>query len=152
MRTRVAMNGFGRIGRQVVRSVHERYWDVLEIAVIGITDPHITEQRALLLKYDSVYGRFDTEVDAVVEGRTNAIKVDDRLIDMVGRNPYGPVPEWRSEAIVSAVDRQADLLFVSSPVAPGGETPDSGATALFLFGVAGLGVAGSRRSRGCLSD
>ena len=64
----------------------------------------------------------------------------------------GPVPEWRSEAIVSAVDRQADLLFVSSPVAPGGETPDSGATALFLFGVAGLGVAGSRRSRGCLSD
>jgi glyceraldehyde 3-phosphate dehydrogenase len=30
----------------------------------------------------------------VVEGRTNAIRVDDRLIDVVGRNPYGPVPLW----------------------------------------------------------
>lgn len=95
MATRVAINGFGRIGRQVVKAVRERYWDDLEIVVIGITDPHITKQRALLLKHDSVYGRFEAEVEAIVRGRTNAIRVDDRMIDMVGRNPYGPVPEWR---------------------------------------------------------
>ena len=95
MTTRVAINGFGRIGRQVVKAVHERYWDALEIVVVGITDPFITENRALLLKHDSLQGTFDADVKAVVEGRTNAISVDGRLIEIVGRNPYGPVPEWR---------------------------------------------------------
>ena len=95
MTTRIAINGFGRIGRQVVKALYQRYWDDIEIVVIGITDPHITRQRALLLKHDSVYGAFEAEVEAVVKGRTNAIQVDDRLIDLVGRNPYGPVPEWR---------------------------------------------------------
>jgi glyceraldehyde 3-phosphate dehydrogenase len=92
---RVAINGFGRIGRQLVKAIHQRYWDRLEIVAIGITDSHITENRALLLKHDSVHGTFDAEVEAVVEGRTNAIRVDDRLIDVVGRNLYGPVPVWR---------------------------------------------------------
>ncbi|MFN2116028.1 MAG: type I glyceraldehyde-3-phosphate dehydrogenase [Anaerolineae bacterium] len=95
MPTRVAINGFGRIGRQVVKAVHERYWDDLDIVAVGITDPHITETRALLLKHDSVYGAFEADVEAIVKGRTNAIRVDDKQIDVVGRNPYGPVPEWR---------------------------------------------------------
>jgi glyceraldehyde 3-phosphate dehydrogenase len=95
MRTRVAINGLGRIGRQVIRAAHARYWDALDFAVIGVTDPYITEHRALLLKRDSVYGPFDAAVEAVVKGRTNAIRVDDQRIDIVGRNPYGPVPEWR---------------------------------------------------------
>lgn len=95
MRTRVAINGFGRIGRQVIKAVHHRYWDVLEFVALGVTDAFITEHRALLLKHDSVYGLFDAEIEAVVQGRTNAIRVDDRSIDIVGRNRYGPVPEWR---------------------------------------------------------
>ncbi len=95
MRVRVGINGFGRIGRQVVKAIHERYWDVLEVKVVGVTDPFITENRAMLLKHDSVQGAFDANIEAVVEGRTNAIRVDDRLIDVVGRNPYGPVPLWR---------------------------------------------------------
>lgn len=94
MRARVAINGFGRIGRQVIKAVHERYWDSLEIVAIGVTDPHITETRALLLKHDSVHGRFDADVEAIVRGRTNAIRVDDQVIDVVGRNLYGPVPTW----------------------------------------------------------
>jgi glyceraldehyde 3-phosphate dehydrogenase len=104
MITRVAINGFGRIGRQLVKAVHERYWDALEIVAIGITDPHITEHRALLLKHDSVYGTFEAQVEAVVSGRTNAIRVDDRLIDIVGRNPYGPVPLWRHWGIDIVVE------------------------------------------------
>lgn len=95
MSARVAINGFGRIGRLVVKAIHERYWDELEVVAIGVTDPFITESRAVLLKHDSVQGVFDGEVEAVVKGRTNGIKVDDRLIDLVGRNPYGPVPVWR---------------------------------------------------------
>jgi glyceraldehyde 3-phosphate dehydrogenase len=95
MTTRIAFNGFGRIGRQLVKAIHERYWDALEIVAVGITDPHITEQRATLLKYDSLYGKFDVPIEAEVHGRTNAIRVDGRRIDVIGRNPYGPVPEWR---------------------------------------------------------
>jgi glyceraldehyde 3-phosphate dehydrogenase len=95
MVTRVAINGFGRIGRQVVKAVYRRYWEDIEIVVVGITDPHITANRALLLKHDSVYGEFEADVETIVQGRTNAIRVDDRFIDVVGRNPYGPVPEWR---------------------------------------------------------
>lgn len=99
MTVRVAINGFGRIGRQVVRVIHGRYWDALEIATIGVTDPFITENRATLLKHDSVQGTFEADVAAVVEGRTNAIRVDGRQIDVIGRNPYGPVPEWRRWAV-----------------------------------------------------
>jgi glyceraldehyde 3-phosphate dehydrogenase len=93
--TRVAINGFGRIGRQVIKAIHERYWDSLEVVAVGVTDPFITEHRALLLQHDSVYGRFAGDVRAVIEGRTNGISVDGRLIEIVGRNPYGPVPEWK---------------------------------------------------------
>jgi glyceraldehyde 3-phosphate dehydrogenase len=93
--TRVAINGFGRIGRQVIKAVHERYWDALEIVAVGVTDPFITEHRALLLKHDSVHGTFGAEVEPVIEGRTNGVRIDGRLIEIVGRNPYGPVAEWK---------------------------------------------------------
>ncbi len=57
--TRLGLMGFGRIGRNVFRLLHER--DDLEI--VGISD--IAEPSALtyLLKYDSLYGRFPTDVD-----------------------------------------------------------------------------------------
>ena len=95
MTTRVAINGFGRIGRQLVKAIHERYWDELELVAVSVTNSHITDVRALLLERDSIYGHFDAQIDTVIEGPTNAIRVDGRRIDVVGRNPYGPVPEWR---------------------------------------------------------
>lgn len=57
--TRLGLMGFGRIGRNVFRLLHDR--DDLEI--VGISD--IAEPNALtyLLKYDSLYGRFPVEVD-----------------------------------------------------------------------------------------
>lgn len=115
MTARIAINGFGRIGRQLVKAVYERYWDTIEIAAIGITDSHLTENRALLLKHDSVYGTFDADVEAVVKGRTNAIRVADRQIDIVGRNPYGPVPEWRRWGIDLVVE--ATGYFKDGPAA-----------------------------------
>ncbi len=103
MGVRIAINGFGRIGRLLVKAIYQRYWDELEIVTIGVTDPFITDNRATLLKHDSTQGQFDAEVEAVLEGRTNGIRVDDRLIEVVGRNPYGPVPIWR--------DRDVELVL-----------------------------------------
>src|SRR3954471_11431022 len=59
MPTRVAINGFGRIGRSFVRSAYERGADLEIVAVNDIADPATL---AHLLTYDSVYGRFGPEV------------------------------------------------------------------------------------------
>jgi glyceraldehyde 3-phosphate dehydrogenase len=59
MAIRVGINGFGRIGRQVVRAAKERKADINFIAVNDLTD---TKTLAHLFKYDSVHGRFDGSV------------------------------------------------------------------------------------------
>ena len=72
MTTRIGINGFGRIGRQVTRSILERHSDELEIvAVNDLTD---TETNAHLFKYDTNYGRYPGTVEAsdghvVVDGK-----------------------------------------------------------------------------------
>ncbi|KPL18832.1 MAG: hypothetical protein AMJ93_13470, partial [Anaerolineae bacterium SM23_84] len=94
MAVRVAINGFGRIGRQVFKIIHNRFRDQLQVVCFGVTNPHNTDVRALLLKYDSNYGVFDAEVTSNMEGGHNDLVVDGQAIRILGRNPYGPVPEW----------------------------------------------------------
>jgi glyceraldehyde 3-phosphate dehydrogenase len=85
MAVRVAINGFGRIGRNVVRAALRMQQTDLEfVAVNDITD---TRTLAHLLKYDSVHGRFPGTVEAtsdalVVNGRTlkvSAVKEPEKL-------------------------------------------------------------------------
>src|SRR5262249_20065621 len=72
MAARVGINGFGRIGRLVFRSMAQRPNDFDVIAVNDLTDP---KHLATLLKYDSVHGRFEDTVEAgegklIVNGKT----------------------------------------------------------------------------------
>src|SRR6478752_10250003 len=60
MAVRVAINGFGRIGRNVLRSIAEAGRN--DIEVVGINDLGPVETNAHLLKYDSVHGRFPGEI------------------------------------------------------------------------------------------
>src|SRR5258708_40308450 len=60
MAIRVAINGFGRIGRLVMRAALEHAEKELE--VVGINDLGPVETNAHLLRYDSVHGRFAGEV------------------------------------------------------------------------------------------
>jgi glyceraldehyde 3-phosphate dehydrogenase len=60
MRRRIAINGFGRIGRLTFRSILERHPD--EIEVVAINDPAGEHTDSLLLEYDSNYGRFKGEI------------------------------------------------------------------------------------------
>src|SRR5690242_17132659 len=60
MAVRVAINGFGRIGRLVLRAAYEHKHS--EIEVVGINDLGSVETNAHLLRYDSVHGRFGGEV------------------------------------------------------------------------------------------
>ena len=63
MTKRIAINGFGRIGRAAFRIIHERRKAGLtDIEVVAINDLTDNETLAHLLKYDSVHRRFDAEV------------------------------------------------------------------------------------------
>ena len=73
MTVRVAINGFGRIGRNVLRAIYES--GRTDVEVVGINDLGSVEANAHLLRYDSVHGRFPGEI--IVSGDT---------IDM-GRGP-----------------------------------------------------------------
>jgi len=61
MTTRIAINGFGRIGRQTLRAVRERHPDELE--VVAVNDLAPTATNAHLFRYDSTYGRYPGTVE-----------------------------------------------------------------------------------------
>jgi glyceraldehyde 3-phosphate dehydrogenase len=65
MSIRVAINGFGRTGRAAFRAAHESGAEIEWVAINDVADPAML---AHLLKYDTVYGRFDGTVDAVEGG------------------------------------------------------------------------------------
>ena len=67
MGVRVGINGFGRIGRNVLRAARERSPDLDIVAVNDITTP---EMLAHLLKYDSVFGRYPGTVAAGADSIT----------------------------------------------------------------------------------
>jgi glyceraldehyde 3-phosphate dehydrogenase len=62
MKTRIVINGFGRIGRTILRQILTSYTD---IEVAGINDIASIESCAYLFRYDSVYGPFQSSVDTV---------------------------------------------------------------------------------------
>jgi len=68
MTTKIGINGFGRIGRQVLKAIDDFYPDDLE--VVGVNDIGDIETMAHLLRYDSNYGRFDGTVE-VTDGGMN---------------------------------------------------------------------------------
>ena len=80
MTIRVAINGFGRIGRMVVRAANKNP----NVDIVAINDLVPPDNLAYLLKYDSTHGKFDGDVQA--EG--NGIMVDDNKITCTSeRNP-----------------------------------------------------------------
>ena len=66
MTTRVGINGFGRIGRQVLRATLERHPDELEI--VAVNDLADSKSNAHLFKYDTNFGRYPGSVSATDSG------------------------------------------------------------------------------------
>jgi len=60
---KIAINGFGRIGRQVFKNIEESHPDLEVVAINDLTD---AKTLAHLLKYDSIYGIFETEIKCAV--------------------------------------------------------------------------------------
>ena len=83
MTLRVAINGFGRIGRQVFKAIEENYDGVIE--VVAVNDLVPTETNAHLLKYDSNYGRYDADIQVDDEG--HLIVNGEKILVFAERNP-----------------------------------------------------------------
>ncbi|GAB4466598.1 MAG: type I glyceraldehyde-3-phosphate dehydrogenase [Anaerolineales bacterium] len=66
MAVKVGINGFGRIGRQVLKAIRDKYPSELE--VVAFNDIGDMKTMAHLLKYDSNYGRFNGAVEVVDDG------------------------------------------------------------------------------------
>ncbi|MBA3468273.1 MAG: type I glyceraldehyde-3-phosphate dehydrogenase [Herpetosiphonaceae bacterium] len=77
---RVAINGFGRIGRQSFKMIMEKYRDELEI--VAINDLTDNETLAHLLKYDSTYGPFEGDITATENTLTVTFDDDERTIEV----------------------------------------------------------------------
>ena len=95
---RVAINGFGRIGRNFLRCWLGRKDSQLEL--VGINDISDTKTNAHLLKYDSILGKLDADVHV----HENSIIVDKKTIKCVSeRNPLNlPWTEWRVDLIIES--------------------------------------------------
>ncbi len=80
---RIAINGFGRIGRNVLRALYERNLQD-ELEIVAINDLGSSSINAHLLKYDTVHGTFGFDVEA----GDNSISVDGHEIKILAeRNP-----------------------------------------------------------------
>ena len=88
MAVKVGINGFGRIGRQVLKAIRDRYPNTLE--VVAINDIGDLKTMAHLLKYDSNYGRFNGTVE-VGEG---TLTIDGKPIKMLKETELDKLP-WK---------------------------------------------------------
>ncbi len=86
MVTRIGINGFGRIGRQSMKALMERY--PREIEVVAVNDLTDTKTNAHLLKYDSTYGRFPGEVEATAD----ALIVNGHTVKVLSQRDPAQIP------------------------------------------------------------
>ena len=97
MTVRVAINGFGRIGRNILRAIAES--DRKDIEVVAVNDLGPVETNAHLLRYDSVHGRFPREV--TVKGDT--ISIGNGTIKVTAERDPSKLP-WKDLGVDIAME------------------------------------------------
>jgi glyceraldehyde 3-phosphate dehydrogenase len=103
MAKRIAINGFGRIGRVAFRIIHERIQKGADIEVVAINDLTDAASLAHLLKYDSVHRRFGQDVKV----EKDAIVVNGKSVKITAEKDPTKLP-WK--------DLNIDVVFESSGV------------------------------------
>src|ERR1700677_808112 len=123
MTVRVAINGFGRIGRNVFRAAYESGADIEWLAANDLVDPKTT---AHLLKYDSTLGPFPGEVEATESG----IVIDGKELRILSERDPANLPwgELGAEVVIEStglftdresatkhLDAGAEKVVISAP-------------------------------------
>jgi len=94
--TKVAINGFGRIGRVYLRAVLERHPDLEIVAVNDLADP---QMNAHLFKHDTNYGNFKGQVSATADSLT----IDGRRIKVLQEKDPANLP-WKALGVDIAIE------------------------------------------------
>ena len=136
MTIRVAINGFGRIGRLALRGIYES--GRTDIDVVGINDLGDVEMNAYLLKRDSVHGPFPFDVK--VDG-SNIIIGEDKIAVSAQRNPADlPWGELDVDVVYECTGFFADKDKASAHLEAGAKkvlvsAPASGVNKTIVYGV-----------------
>ncbi len=97
MAVKVGINGFGRIGRLVFKTIKQYHADELE--VVAVNDLTDTRTNAHLFKWDSSYGRYQGEVDST----DDAFRVDGREVKVFAERDPANIP-WRSVGVQIVIE------------------------------------------------
>ncbi len=97
MATRIGINGFGRIGRQVTRAIIELYPRKLEVAAVN--DLADAKTNAHLFKYDTNYGTYP----GTVEARDSSLFIDGKEIRVFSQRDPGKIP-WAELGVELVVE------------------------------------------------
>ena len=95
MTIKVGINGFGRIGRNVFRVIAEREG----VGVVAINDLADARTLSMLLKYDSVHGRFDGDIEA----KEDAIVVKGKEVKLTKEKDPARLP-WKELGVDIAIE------------------------------------------------
>ncbi|MEX2008030.1 MAG: type I glyceraldehyde-3-phosphate dehydrogenase [Candidatus Spechtbacterales bacterium] len=104
MALRIAINGFGRIGRTAFKQALERSEDIEVVAINDLAQP---ENLAYLLRYDSVYGPYGKNVSVRGEAGSARLVVDGKEFPLFSQKDPAQLP-WR--------DLQVDVVIESTGV------------------------------------
>jgi len=136
MTTRIGINGFGRIGRQVFKIIHQNYSGRLEVAAIN--SRRDTSFLANILKYDSIHGRYNGSVESSVD----SVIVDGKSISILAGSEPNQIP-WSDhgvELVIEATGRFKDTRGTSGHLERGAKkviltAPSRSADITIAFGV-----------------
>ena len=115
MITRIGINGFGRIGRQVLRATIERHPQ--NLAVVAINDLTDANTSAHLFKYDSTYGRYP----GTVEVSNDALLVDNMRIAVLAERDPAKIP-WGNmgvDIVLESTGRFTDAALAADHLKSG---------------------------------
>jgi glyceraldehyde 3-phosphate dehydrogenase len=115
MTVKVGINGFGRIGRQVLKAIRDYYPNELE--VVAFNDIGDLKTMAHLLKYDSNYGRFNGTVDVADDG----FVIDGKKVKAFKETDPANIP-WSSLGVDIVVESTGIFTIKSDGVNKKGKT------------------------------
>lgn len=135
-KVKVGINGFGRIGRLLLRASIKNNTN---IEIVGVNDPFLTpEYAAYMVKYDSIHGHFD----GTVEATSDAIIVNGKKIMFYSEREPELIP-WKAcgaEYVAEATGKFTDLEGASKHLVAGAKkvvitAPGKNGVPVFVMGV-----------------
>jgi len=160
-KTRVAINGFGRIGRAFVKVARER----TELEIVAVNDLGNIQNFAYLMKYDTAYGV--SPFNVAVNEKNNSLVIDGHEVKFISEKDPTKLP-WKdlnidvvvestglftsSEKAQAHITAGAKRVVVSAPIKDENDSPVQGATVLMAMNEDKLGTCQISSNASCTTN